>query len=172
MTVKGRLVLVRELTAHAVPRSLNASSNAVLVRLGARCRAGAVLALAAGLHLIDEVTGTTTADVVDGGLLRAKALLLLELLVEAEHGTLLLAVHVTSAAAARGEEGVGRRRSELDTGCRARGGLAVGDVGGLDAGDVASTATAGVDVGAAYGWVRLGDVEGRHLVVCFCDGSM
>jgi hypothetical protein len=40
----------------------------------------------------------------------------------------------------------------------------VGEVGGLNAGDVASSAAARVDVGAADGWVRLGDVEGRHFV--------
>lgn len=166
------LVLVRELTAEAVPCSLHASSDAVLVGLDTRGRAGAVLALGSGLHLVNEVAGTATADVVDGSLLGAEALLLLELLVEAEHGTLLLAVHVASAATARGEEGVGGRRSELDAGCWARGGLAVGDIGGLDAGDVTGAATARVDVGAAYGWVRFGDVEGRHLVVCFCGGVL
>ena len=161
---------MRELAAEAVPCSLHAAANAILVGLSRRCRAGTVLALGAGLHLVNEVAGTSTADVVDGSLLGAEALLLLELLVEAEHGALLLAVDVAGAATAGGEEGVGGRRSELDAGCWARGGLAVGDVGGLDAGDVAGAATARVDVGAAYGWVRLGDVEGRHLVVCFGVG--
>lgn len=162
-TVEEMLVLVRELAAQPVPRSLHAASDTVLVGLGTRGRACAVLALASGLHLVDKVAGTTTANVVDGGLLRAEALLLLEFLVKAEHGTLLLAVHVAGAAATRGEEGVGRRCGQLDARCWARGGRAVGEVGSLDAGNVASTATAGVDVRVSDRWVRLGDVEGRHF---------
>lgn len=57
----------------------------------------------AWLHLVDEVACASTADVVDGSLLGAKALLLLEFLVEAEHGSFPLAVHVAGATAARGK---------------------------------------------------------------------
>jgi hypothetical protein len=158
------LALVAELPAQPVPRRLDAPANAVLLAATAAHAGRAVLALAAGLHLVNEVAGTAAANVVDGCLLRAQTLLLLELLVEAEHGALLLAAHVSSAAAARGEVVVGWGRRELDARRGASGGCAVGEVGGLDAGDVASSTAAGVDVGAADGWVRLCDVEGRHFV--------
>jgi hypothetical protein len=157
------LGLVRESPAEAVPRSLHAAPDTVLVALVRRRGARAVLALAARLHLVDEVAGTAAANVVHGSLLGAETLLLLEFLVKAEHGAFLFAVHVACAAAARGEEGVGGRRSELDTGCWATGCGAVGEVVGLDTGYVAGTAAARVDVGATDGRVRLGDVEGDHF---------
>jgi hypothetical protein len=157
------LALVAELPAQPVPRGLDAPAYTVLLTSTARNTGRAVLALAAGLHLVNEVSGTAATDVVDGCLLRAQTLLLLELLVEAEHGALLLAAHVSGSASARCEVAASRGRRELDTGGWATGGCTVGEVGGLDAGNVASSAAARVDVGAADGWVRLGDVEGRHF---------
>lgn len=100
---------------------------------------------------------------VHGCLLGTKALLLLEFLVEAEHGALLGGVHVACAATTGGEVRCGWRRNQLGARCWARGCWAVGEVVGLDAGNVASAATTGVDVGAAYGWVRLRDMEGNHF---------
>lgn len=126
----------------------------------------AVVALRAGLHFINEVSCAAAADVIDGRLLAAEALLLLEFLVEAEHGTFPLAVHVSCSTAARGEVSVGGWRGELDARCWAGGGLAVGERLGRDAGYIASAAAARVDVRGADGGVGLGDVEGRHFV-CF-----
>jgi hypothetical protein len=153
---------VRERPAQPVPRALNTATNTILVAAVRGHGARAVLALRTGLHLVDEVARSTAANVVDGSLLGAQTLLLLQFLVEAEHGALLFTVHVACTAAARSEVAGGRWWGQLDARCWATGGLAVGEVGGLDAGDVAGAAAAGVDVGAADGWVRLGDVEGRH----------
>lgn len=112
------------------------------------------------MELINQVSGSTAADVVDWGSMFAKALLLGEFLVKGEHGALLLAVNVASSATAGGEVNVGGRRSELDARGRARGVGAVGD--GRDAGHVSGTATSKLDV-VGEGWVRLGDVVGRHF---------
>jgi len=93
-----------------------------------------------------------------------EALLLGKLLVEAEHGTLLLAVDIASSATACGEVGVGWWGSQLDKRCWARGAAAVGDVRGLDASGITGAATTSVvDVGGGDGRVGLGDVVGRHF---------
>ncbi len=99
---------------------------------------------------------------VHGGLLRAQTLLLLEFLVEAEHGALLVHAHVAGTAAARGKVAAGGRRSELDARCWSSGGAAVGDIRGVDTGYVASSAAARVEVGFGGG-MRLGDVEVDHF---------
>lgn len=118
------------------------------------------------MHLVDGVAGTTTANVVDGCGVLAKALLLGKLLVEGEHGSLLLAVDVAGSATARHEVGVGGRRGELDARGRARGVGAVGHVLGVDASDVAgAAATVASIAGGGDGGVRLGDVVGRHCGV-------
>lgn len=146
-----------------MPGTLDASSNTGL-RVGGRVGRSRVLAEGPRVHLVDCVAGAATADVVDGGSVLAEALLLGELLVEREHGSLLLAVDVAGSAAARHEVGVGGRRSELDARGRARGVGAVGHVLGVDAGDVARSSAAVASIGGGVdGGVRLGDVVGRHF---------
>lgn len=152
-----------ELLGNAVPGALDASSNTGL-RVGGRVGGGRVLALWSRVHLVDCVAGATTADVVDGGSVLAEALLLGELLVEGEHGSLLLAVDVAGSATAGHEVRVGGRWGELDARGRARGVLAVGHLTWVDAGDVACSAAAIAGIGGGGdGWVRLGDVVGRHF---------
>lgn len=147
-----------------------APRTAILLRLNARDGTSRVGPLATGLHLIDKVTSTTTTNVVDGGLLAAKALLSLELFVEGEHGALGL-LHVTGTATTNGVDGVGGWWAELDARGRASGSVASGDVGSLDAHGVTGASTAGVDVGGLDIGVGLGDVEGRHCVyVCVWVG--
>jgi len=152
-----------ELAGDLVPGALDAAAHAVLLAVGGGVGRRRVGSSRAG-HLVDGVAGAAAADVVDGGGVLAQALLLGELLVEAEHGALLLAVDVAGAAAARGEVGVGGGRRELHEGGGPRGVAAVGDIGGVDAGGIASAAAARVDkVGGGDGWVRLGDVVGDHF---------
>jgi len=116
------------------------------------------------VEFIDQVSSAATADVVDGSGVLAETLLLGKFLVEREHSAFLLAVHVACSTAARGVEGVGWRRSELDQrgwtgGIRAR-----GHVLWVDASGITGTATSRiVVVGGRDGWVRLGDVVGRHF---------
>ena len=158
--MRQAILVARELPRHLVPGALNGAANTAL-RVGAHSRRGRVLA-AGLLALLDEVAGSATANVVDGGGVLPEALLLGEFLVKGEHGALLLAVDVAGAATAAGEEGVGGRGAELDAGCWARGVLAGGDVLG-DAGYVASSSTTVVDGGCGGGRVRLGDVVGDHF---------
>lgn len=153
--------LVRELPGQPLPGRIHAVSDSILGLDGGGA-GSRVLALALGLHLVDVVAGATTADVVDRGLSRAKALLLLELLVKGEDGTLAL-LHVAGTATANGIEVGGRGRGELDARGGSGGRVAGSDLRGLDAHGIASTAAARVDVGAADGWVRLGDVEVDHF---------
>lgn len=120
------------------------------------------MALRARLHFVDEVASTSTADVIDGSLLRPEALLLLQLLVEAEHGA-LASLHVACSAATCGIDEVGGRWCQFDTRGRPAGCLAVGDLVRLDAHGIASATTAGVDVGRADCRMRLGDVEIDHF---------
>ena len=123
-----------------------------------------------GAHLVNEVAGASSADVVDGCLLGTQTFLLLEFFVEAEHGTLLLAAHVSGSATARGEVVGGWGSSELDAACWASCGCAVGEVALLDASYISGSAAARVNVGGLDGWVRLGDVEGRHFDGVMVDG--
>ena len=102
---------------------------------------------------------------VDGSLLAAQTLLLLELLVEAEHGALLVGAHVSCAATARSKVACGRRRRELDARCWTCGGAAIGDLRSLYTGHVASATTTRVEVGAGRR-VRLCDVEVDHFDYC------
>lgn len=100
--------LMRELPAETLPCVLDTPSDTVLFALDARGAGGGrrgALAVGSGLHLLDEVSGAAAANVVDGGLLGAQTLLLLELLVEAEDGTFGLA-HIASTATAGSIEGV------------------------------------------------------------------
>lgn len=115
------------------------------------------------MHLVDEIAGSTTADVVDRGCVLSQALLLGQLFIKAEHGALLLAVDVASTATAGGEESIGRWRRERKERGRT-GGSGTGSRGlGVDAGDVASSSPARVvDVGGRNGGVRLGDLVARH----------
>lgn len=161
-----RRLLVRKLARELPPCAVDAAAYAVLVALDAAGAAGGVLALALGLHLVDVVAGTATTDVVDGGLLGAEALLLLELLVEGEHGTLGL-LHVAGTTTANGVDGVGGRRCELDARGRARGSLSRSDLRSLDAHGIASTAATRVEVVGADGGVRLSDTEVDHFE-CGC----
>jgi len=151
----------REILADTMPRRLNAvtGSRSMAVRTqGRRCRVGT------NSPIVNFVSSTTTADVVDRRRVLHQALLLRELLVEAEDGALLLAMKVSRAATAAHEVGVGWRRRELADGGRACGIGAGGDGRGVDAGDVAGAATAGVVVVAGRdGGMRLGDLVGGHL---------
>lgn len=152
----------RELLADAVPCALNRVPDAgALGGAGRRSRVGA---LGSGVEFVDQVASTAAANVVDGSGVLTETLLLGEFLVEAEHGAFRFAVHVTGSTAAGGEESIGWRRSELDEGGRARGIGTRGHVLRVDASSIASAATAGiVVVGGGDGWVRLGDVVGKHL---------
>lgn len=90
--------------------------------------------------------------------------LLREFLVEAEHRSLFLAMHVSCSAAAGSEDGVGRRRREFDAGSRSRGVGSRCDVGRVYALDVACAATAGiVEVGGGERRVGFGDAVGWHF---------
>jgi len=108
------------------------------------------------------VACATAANVVDGCLVLHHAALALKFLVEAEHWALRAGkVDVAGTAAACSVVGVGLFRVE----CGARswaGGFLCGCYNlGVDVGDVASAATAGVDVvGGRDRWVWLGDAVG------------
>jgi len=109
---------VGDVPRQPVPRRLDAPAHTVLLALNAAGRrAVRVLALATRLHLIDKIARATTANMVHGSLLGAQTFLLLQFLVEAEHGPLLLAVHVAGAAAAG-----------VNVGGGADGGVGFGDV--------------------------------------------
>jgi len=122
------------------------------------------------MHLIDEVAGSATTNVIDGSSVLAEALLLGQFLVEAEHGALLLAVNVAGAATARGKEGVGGRRREREERSRSgRIGTSSGRLG-VHTGDITGAAPTGVvDVGGRDGGVWLGDLVGWH---CGCWSSV
>lgn len=156
-------LVVGHLARKAAAPPLQTPADAILLALNRAARGCGVLALTPRLHLVDEVAGTTTTDVVDGGLLAAQTLLLLELLIKAEHGAFLVGAHVASTTTSGGEVPVGGRRSELDTRCWACCCAAVGDLRRLDTSDVASTPTARVKVRLG-GRVRFGDVEVDHFV--------
>ena len=117
--------------------------------------------MGSGLHLVDQVAGTATANVVDGCLLGAETFLLLEFLVEAEDGAFRL-LHVAGTATTGGVEGVSRWGRKLSARGWASGSGARGDVCSLDAHSVTGTATARVHVGGGGG-VRLADVEVDHF---------
>lgn len=124
------------------------------------------LVLARGGEAAEDVAGTATADVGDGGGLLAD-LGALELLVEAQGLALSGGVDVASTASARVEArsgGGGRDGRSPGGNTGGRGGLG-------DTEEVASAATARVDVAVlGHGGVRLVDGVGRHFglmgVVC------
>ena len=154
---------MRELAAQPLPRTIHAPPYAIFLALHAlRLASGRVLPLATRLHLIDEVSRTSASNVVHGCLLGAQTLLLLEFLVEAEHGALAL-LHVAGAAAASRVEGAGGGCGELDARGGPAGGGACGEGAGGNAQSVAGAAAAGVDVGGFDRGVGLGDVEGWHF---------
>lgn len=155
---------MRELPAEALPCLLDTPSDAILFALdtrGARGGRGGALSVASGLHLVDEVAGSATADVVDRGLLGAQTLLLLELLIEAEDGAFRLP-HVAGTATASSVSGIGWWRRQFGAGCWARGSWAGGDFSRLDTHGVASTAAARIHV-VGGGWVWLVDAEVDHF---------
>src|SRR5690242_20896386 len=110
----ARCLVVRHLAGQTAAPPLETPTDTILLALNRAARGCGVLALTSGLHLVDEVTGTATANVVDRSLLAAKTLLLLELLIKTEHGALFVGAHVTSTTTPRGEVAGGGRRSKLD----------------------------------------------------------
>jgi len=121
------------------------------------------------MHLVDGVACSASADMVDGGGVLPQPLLLGELLVEGEHGPLLLAMDVACSSTAGGEESVRWGRSQLDARGWALSSGSVGDILGVDASDVSGTASSSVVVvGDWNGWVRLGDAVGWHFDCFVC----
>lgn len=122
-------------------------SNRASAGVGSRARSRVLAAEAGAAAVVTEhgVTGTATADVVDGG---SAAQVALKLLVETEDGALAAVVDVAGASAAC-HEGCWGARVEAGqrgwTGCGMRGSR----LGVLEANDVARTTTAGVDCWAA-----------------------
>jgi len=119
-------------------------------------------------HLVDEVSSSTPTDVVNWRRVLHQLALAIEFLVEAEDGPFFLAVHVTCATATGGEVDIGWGSGELGPRCRS---LCVGGssyVLGIDIGDIAGAAPAGVeDVGCWDGRVWLSDaVVSGH---CRCE---
>lgn len=106
---------------------------------------------------------------IDRGLLAAQTLLLLELLIEAKHGALLVGTHVSCAATARSKVACGGRGGELDARCWACGGAAIGYLRSLYTGNIASATATRVEVGIGRR-VGLGDVEVDH--VGYCDVAL
>lgn len=102
------LLRMAELPAQPLPRTIHTPPHAVLVALHTARRTRAVVALSPGLHFVDEVAGAAAPNVVHGCLLAAQTLLLLQLLVEGEHGA-FATLHVACAAAASGVHAVGWR---------------------------------------------------------------
>lgn len=153
-----------------MPGTLNAASDTVL-RVGGCIGGSRVLALWSGVELIDGVSGSSSSNVIDLGSVVPQALLLGKLLIKAEDGTLLLAVDVAGTSTARGKVGIGWWRREGDAGSRTSGVGTIGNVLGVDAGDVASATSSGVEnVGGRDGWMRLGDAVGRHYDI-ICGGG-
>jgi len=131
-------------------------------------------------HLVDEVAGATTTDVVNRSLVLHQLGLALELLIEAEDSALLFAVHVASAATAGCEVTTWGWCLKSYSGCWTGGIRARCDILWVDMGDIASTATARVEVMSSRdGWVRLGDavVARGHFFGCWwvmwlCGGCL
>jgi len=156
--------LLGERSSDAVPCSLQAASDAAV----GRSLAGTAAALRSRrVGFVGKVASTAAADVVDGSLVLHHLALALELLVEAEDGSLLRVVHVASTAAAGGIvwSGVcgGWVHCALESGARgwASGISASCDRLGVDVGDVAGSSTARVDVvGGGDGRMGLSDAVG------------
>lgn len=143
------------------------------IRRSGRDGSRAVVAVVAGLHVIDGVARTSAANVVDGGLgPRVHELLVArQFLVEAEDCPLAVAAAegVASASAPRSEFLVRRWWGQGGARGRARGFVAHGQVLGFIAGIVPCSATAGVDIGAAAArdrGVGFGDEVAQGYHVC------
>jgi len=147
---------------NAVPRRLDAVAGPRGMAVGAESRGSRV---GSRSPVVDFVACTAAADVVDGCGVLHEALLLGELLVEAEDGALLLVVHVASTATAGSEVGIGWGSAKLGGGSGTLSVGAGGDVHRVDSGDVAGSAAAvACIVGRWDGWVWLGDaVVARHF---------
>jgi len=130
-----------------IPRAVDASPRAArVIALDAGRRRRRAMPGKRRLALVDKVAAAAASDVVHGGLVLHHTSLALEFLVEAENGSLALAVHVASSAATSGEERVGRVGGDFGARGGAGGSLAGSDVFRIYLGDVASAAAAGVDV--------------------------
>lgn len=128
-----------------MPSLLEALPRAMArIAIARQVRAGTVLPARARVHFVDGVASTSPPDVVDGSCILRHAPLLRELLVEAENGALLLAVHIACAASTSHEVGICGRWVESDARGRS-GGIGTGsDILRIDFGDVACAASAGV----------------------------
>jgi len=91
-------------STNPVPRSVHGVSYAVVAGDGT-IGGSALSSLLA--HGVDEVSGTTTADMVNWSLMLHHLALTIELLVKREHGSLFLAMEVTCAATSSSEIGIG-----------------------------------------------------------------
>jgi hypothetical protein len=111
---------------------------------------------AAGVVTEGCVSGTATADVVDGG---STAQITLELFVEAEDGALTAAVDVAGSTTA-GDEGCWCTGVEASQRSRTSRSARIGDLGVLQADDVSASSTASVNRRATrmgYRRMRLND---------------
>jgi len=124
-------------------------------------------------HVIDEVTGTATSDVVNWSLVGSNLALTLEFLVEAEHGSLLLAVEVSCAATACGEVGIWCCWADGSLRCWASGIRTGADTLWVDLSSIAGAAASRVEVVGRWDrWVWLGDSVGhfdRGVVDLLCS---
>jgi len=113
-------------------------------------------------HVVNEITGTATSDVVNWSLVGGDLALTLEFLVEAEHGSLLLAVEVSCAATACGEVGIWWCWADGCLRCWARGIRAGADALWVDLSYIAGAAASRVEVVGRWDrWVWLGDSVGH-----------
>jgi len=112
-------------------------------------------------HVVDKVAGTATTNVVDWSLVGSDLALALEFLIEAEHGSLLLAVKISCAATACSEIGVWWWWADGGLRCWARCIRAGADALWVDLSYIAGTAASRVEVVRRWdGWVWLGDSVG------------
>lgn len=147
MHLGGTLELAPALLQATAGHVTSAVCDGAGAGVGGRAGGGVLAAQAgtAGVVAVHGVTGTATADVVDGG---GAAHVTLELFVEAEDGALAAAVDVAGAATTRHESS---RGSGVEAGQRGRTGGSAGlsGLGVLQTDDVSASSTAGVDGRAA-----------------------
>lgn len=159
-------MLGRERSPKPVPGTLHASSDGVGGSTGG-VAASAMLTETASV-LVGKVASAATTNMINWGLMLHHLALSLKLFVEAENGTFLREVHVAGTAAAGGViracVGTG---GESGAGCGTSGIRTGSELGWVDLGDVARTATAGADVvaGGRDRGVRFGDAVagGNHF---------
>lgn len=150
-------------TANAVPCRVHGASYAV-ARGGRASGAGGSPLLA---HF--KVSGSSSSNMVDWGLVLHQSGLALKLFIEGEDGSLLLAVHVTSAASATAEVGFAGGCWDGDARGWASGVGTCRNSLWADANNIAGTSTSRQVVVACWDrWVRLGDgvVAGHFGGVC------